>query len=128
MGCGRTLNMYVRTREGNVPIGGSTMLGQPPASSKASRPVDNPVLELTRIQCGQSIGPFTQKDSGFEALLSDDVPSPQAEIIITGKLMMKSGGVLRAVTAADLKKLQPKSIVNRVYVEHGVAAATNDVS
>jgi hypothetical protein len=120
--------MYVRTREGNVPIGGSTMLGQPPASSKASHPVDNPVLVLTQVQRGKTIRRFDRKPSGFKAFFSDGVPSPQARLVITGKLMTEKNGVLRAITAADLKALQPKTIVNRAYAEQGVSAVTNYVS
>jgi hypothetical protein len=119
------LKMYVRTREGNGPSPRSSLQAWRLPSIVLS-PI--PVLDLTQIQRGSSIRPFTRKPSGFEALFSDDVPSPQAKIAIKGKLLMEENDVRRAITAAELKKLQPKTIVNYVYAEHGVSIATNYIS
>lgn len=117
--------MYVRTREGNGPSPRFSLEAWR-LSSIVLPPI--PVLDLTQIQRGSSIRPFARKPSGFETFFSDDVPSPQAKIVVKGKLLMEENGVRRAITAAELKKLQPKTIVNYVYAEHGVSIATNYIS
>ena len=45
-----------------------------------------------------------------------------------GKLMIEENGVPRLITAADLKEVAAKDVVNRVSAGRGVSAATSWVS
>lgn len=89
---------------------------------------DIPVLDLIQIQRNRYIARFTRKPSGFEAFFCGDLPSPQVAIAITGKLMIEEKGVRRPVTAGDLKKWQPMTVVNRVYTGRGLNASTSPVT
>jgi hypothetical protein len=86
------------------------------------------VLHLTQIRRNKYVRPFARKPYGFEAFFCDELPSPQVTFSITGKLMIEENGIRRPITAADLKQLQPKGVVNNVYTSHGVSIATNPVS
>jgi len=127
--------MYIRTSDG-VTSGysltdGGTMPGLAPVPEEhlgLTPAAEIPVLHLTQIQRNKYIGVFTRKPSGFEAFFCGDLPSPQVAIAITGKLMIEENRVRRLITAVDLKKWQPKDIVNRVYTGRGVNASTSPVS
>ncbi len=87
-----------------------------------------PVLELTSIQVNNYTAAFTRKSSGFDAFFCGDLPTPQATISINGRVMMEDLGVRRTATSAELKKWQPKTVVNGVYLTPGMNAATSPVA
>jgi hypothetical protein len=88
-------------------------------------PATSPVLHLIQIQRGKLRAVFDRKPSGYEGFFCSDLPSPQVSVAISGKLMVDDNGVRRAITPLELKKWQPKGIVNRVYTGRGVSASTS---